>query len=135
MTTREDWNPDSACLEMAFLFNQADQIINQPHYQVSVSADELDTPSADSLLSDRSKRIARTYNIMPSPILTPAQQNLMNFLDKLATSPYSTQLMEEGNRVLDAAVEENQRLQESIHSASNAMRNVRQCADLDGGIQ
>ncbi len=49
MTTREDCSPDSACLEMAFLFNQADQIINQPHYQVSVSADELDTPSADSL--------------------------------------------------------------------------------------
>lgn len=72
---------------------------------------------------------------MPSPILTPAQQNLMNFLDKLATSPYSPELMQEGNQVLDAAVEENQRLQESIHSASNAMRNVRQCADLDGGIE
>ena len=133
MTTREDCSPDRACLEMAFLFNQADQIINQPHYQ-DASADELEPPSADSLPTT-DKRIARTYNIMPSPILTPAQQNLMNFLDKLATSPYSTQLMEEGNRVLDAAVEENQRLQESIHSASNAMRNVRQCADLDGGIE
>lgn len=42
--------------------------------------------------------------------LTPAEQNLLNFLDKLATSPYSTQLMEEGNRVLDEAVEENQEL-------------------------
>jgi hypothetical protein len=67
--------------------------------------------------------------------LTPAEQNLLNFLDKLATSPYSAQLMEEGNRVLDEAVEENQRLQDSIHSASNAMRNARQCANLDGGIQ
>lgn len=67
--------------------------------------------------------------------LTPAEQNLLNFLDKLATSPYSPELMQEGNQVLDAAVEENQRLQESIHSASNAMRNVRQCADLDGGIE
>jgi hypothetical protein len=72
---------------------------------------------------------------MPEPILTPAQQNLLNFLDKLATSPYSTQLMEEGSRVLDAAVEENQRLSDSIHSASNVMRNARQCADLDGGIE
>jgi hypothetical protein len=67
--------------------------------------------------------------------LTPAQQNLMNFLDKLATSPYSPELMQEGNQVLDAAVEENQRLCDSIHSASNAMRNAGQCADLDGGIQ
>ena len=49
MTTQEDWNPDRACKEMAELFNQADQIINQPHYQVSVSADELEPPSADSL--------------------------------------------------------------------------------------
>ncbi|HEY9634869.1 MAG TPA: hypothetical protein V6D14_15810 [Coleofasciculaceae cyanobacterium] len=72
---------------------------------------------------------------MPEPIFTPAQQNLMNFLDKLATSPYSPELMQEGNQVLDAAVEENQRLQNSIHSASNAMRNARQCANLDGGIQ
>ncbi|HEY9834832.1 MAG TPA: hypothetical protein V6D26_30040 [Stenomitos sp.] len=49
MTIREDWNPDSACIEMAELFNQADKIINQPHYREDVSADELDTPSADSL--------------------------------------------------------------------------------------
>ncbi len=72
---------------------------------------------------------------MPSPILTPAQQNLMNFLDKLATSPYSPELMQEGNQILDAAVDSNQRLSDSIHSASNAMRNARQCANLDGGIQ
>jgi hypothetical protein len=49
MTTQEDWNPSSACEEMAFLFNQADKIINQPHYREDVSADELQTPSADSL--------------------------------------------------------------------------------------
>jgi hypothetical protein len=67
--------------------------------------------------------------------LTPAQQNLLNFLDQLATSSYSPELMQEGNRVLDAAVDENQRLQDSIHQASNAMRNARQCVDLDGGIQ
>jgi hypothetical protein len=40
--------PERACEELAELFSQANQIINQPHYQVPVSADELDTPSADS---------------------------------------------------------------------------------------
>jgi hypothetical protein len=49
MTTQEDWNPDRACKEMAELFNQADQIISQPHYQEDVSADELEPPSADPL--------------------------------------------------------------------------------------
>jgi hypothetical protein len=43
--------------------------------------------------------------------------------------------MLEGNQVLDAAVEENQRLQDSIHSTSNAMRSVRQCAELSGGSE
>jgi hypothetical protein len=71
---------------------------------------------------------------MTEPQLTPAQQNLMSFLDKLASSPYSPGLMQEGNQVLDAAVKENQRLLDSIHSTSNAMRSVRQCAELEGGI-
>jgi hypothetical protein len=66
--------------------------------------------------------------------LTPTQQNLMDFLDKLATSPYSPQLMNEGYQALDAAVAETQQLQENIHRASNALRNVRQAAFLDGGI-
>ncbi len=39
-----------------------------------------------------------------APQLTPAQQHLMNFLDELATSPYSPELMQNGNQVLDAAV-------------------------------
>ena len=63
---------------------------------------------------------------------TPAQQNLLDFLDKLATSPYSPDLIVEGNQVLDAAVEENQRLSESIHQVSNAMRNAFNCAELEG---
>lgn len=71
---------------------------------------------------------------MQNPQLTPAQQDLMNFLDKLATSPYSPELMQEGNRVLDAAVEENQRLQDSIHTCSNAMRNAKSSALLDGEV-
>jgi glutaminase len=61
--------------------------------------------------------------------LTPTQQNLMDFLNKLAIAPYSPQLMEEGNQVLDAAVAESQQLQENIHRASNAMRNARRCGN------
>jgi hypothetical protein len=59
------------------------------------------------------------------PQLTPAQQNLMDFLNKLAIAPYSPELMQEGNQALDAAVAETQQLQENIHRASNAMRNAR----------
>ena len=68
------------------------------------------------------------------PELTPVQQNLMDFLNKLATSPYSPQLMNEGYQALDAAVEETQQLQDNIHRASNAMRSAQQAAKLDGGI-
>jgi len=71
---------------------------------------------------------------MTEPKLTPAQQNLMSFFDKLASSPYSPELMQEGYQALDAAVEENQRLKDSIDSTSNAMRSVRQCTELSGGI-
>jgi hypothetical protein len=49
MTTQSDWNPDQACEEMAFLFNEADQIISQPHYQQDdASADRPDISSADA---------------------------------------------------------------------------------------
>jgi hypothetical protein len=68
------------------------------------------------------------------PGLTPAQQNLMDFLNKLASSPYSPQLMEEGNQALDAAVEETQQLQDNIHRVCNAMRSAQQTAKLDGVI-
>jgi hypothetical protein len=64
-----------------------------------------------------------------NPELTPAQQNLMDFLNKLTSSPYSPELMEQGNQALDAAVAENQQLQENIHRVSNAMRNQRRCGD------
>ncbi|MBD0343530.1 MAG: hypothetical protein ICV55_10900 [Coleofasciculus sp. C3-bin4] len=67
--------------------------------------------------------------------LTPAQQNLLNFLDKLASSPYSPALMQEGNEALDQAVEEHRRLEESIHETSSALANHTAAANLDGGIQ
>jgi hypothetical protein len=66
------------------------------------------------------------------PQLTPAQQNLMNFLDKLASSPYSPELMQEGYQALDAAVEENERLINSINGASSAFATAKKCAELDG---
>lgn len=72
---------------------------------------------------------------MNEPQLTPAQQALSYYLDKLASSPYSPELIQEGNQILDAAVEEHQRLQDSIHSTSNAMRNAQQCASLEGGSE
>jgi hypothetical protein len=67
--------------------------------------------------------------------LTPAQQNLMNFLDKLASSPYSPALIQEGNEALDQAVEEHRRLEESIHQTSSAISNHTAAASLDGEIQ
>jgi hypothetical protein len=72
---------------------------------------------------------------MADPKLTPAQQTLLNFLDQLATSPYSPQLMEEGNQALDEAVEEYRRLQESINEAGSAIASFKTAAQLDEGIQ
>ena len=63
---------------------------------------------------------------------TPAQQNLLNFLDILASSPYSPELMQEGYQALDAAVEENERLMDSINGASSAFATAKKCAELDG---
>ena len=67
--------------------------------------------------------------------LTPAQQKLSDFLDKLASSSYSPQLMQEGNQALDEAVEEQRRLTESIHEADSAIASYKEAAQLDGGIQ
>ncbi len=50
MTQKIEWNPDTAGEEMAALFDQADSIFQQPHYQqVEASGDELHTRTADSL--------------------------------------------------------------------------------------
>ena len=65
---------------------------------------------------------------MTEPQLTPAQQNLMSFLDKLASSPYSLELMQEGYQALDAAVEENERLMDSINGTSSALATAKKCA-------
>lgn len=50
MDGETEWNPDTAGKEMAALFDQADSIFQQPHYQqVEGSGDELHTRTADSL--------------------------------------------------------------------------------------
>ena len=59
------------------------------------------------------------------PELTPAQQKLMDFLNKLATSNYSPKLMQEGSEVLDAAVKESRQIEDNIHRCENALRNAR----------
>lgn len=64
------------------------------------------------------------------PQLTPAQEELMNFLEKLATSPCTHQLMEEGYSALDAAVEESQRLQDSITTASKSLNTTKRENEL-----
>ncbi|HEY9606473.1 MAG TPA: hypothetical protein V6C85_32995 [Allocoleopsis sp.] len=48
MTTQSDWNPERAGEEMAFLFNEADQIISQPHYKEDASADRPHISSAST---------------------------------------------------------------------------------------
>ena len=59
---------------------------------------------------------------MHEPSLTPAQEALMGFLDRLAsTDRVSPDLLEEGNQVLDQAVEERRRLEDSITDASKAI--------------
>jgi hypothetical protein len=54
--------------------------------------------------------------------LTPAQQALMDFLEKLATSPYSPALMEEGDRAFDAALGEDQQNLEAKASSEDLAR-------------
>jgi hypothetical protein len=40
------------------------------------------------------------------PELTPKQQQLMDFLNELATTPLTTEVLARGNQLLDAAVDE-----------------------------
>ncbi len=54
-----------------------------------------------------------------------ANQKLSDFLDKLASSTPSDELMQEGAEILDAAVDESRQLQESINRASSAIANTK----------
>ena len=48
------------------------------------------------------------------PELTPKQQQLMDFLNKLTTTPLTPETLAEGNRLLDEAADECRDLQQSI---------------------
>ncbi len=59
---------------------------------------------------------------MPEPILTPTQQALMGFLDRLAsTDRVSPDLLAEGTNLLDAAVEEHRQGADQIRNAGKAL--------------
>jgi hypothetical protein len=59
---------------------------------------------------------------MTEPSLTPAQQALMGFLERLASTDHvSPDLLKEGYQKLDQAVEERRRLDDSITDASKAI--------------
>ncbi len=48
------------------------------------------------------------------PQLTPKQQQLMEFLNELATTPLTPEKLAQGNQLLDAAADECRDLQQSI---------------------
>ena len=48
------------------------------------------------------------------PELTPKQQELMDFLNELATTPLTTEVLARGNQLLGAAADECRDLQQSI---------------------
>jgi hypothetical protein len=55
---------------------------------------------------------------MSQPELTPKQQALMDFLNKLATTPLTPEKLAEGNALLDAAADECRQQQRELHSSS-----------------
>jgi hypothetical protein len=48
------------------------------------------------------------------PELTPKQQALMNFLDQLATTSVTPEMLARGNQLLDAAADECRQQQDSL---------------------
>jgi hypothetical protein len=48
------------------------------------------------------------------PELTPKQQQLMDFLNELATTPVTPEVLARGNQLLDAAADECRNLQQSL---------------------
>lgn len=60
------------------------------------------------------------------PQLTPAQQALMDFFNEFAAAPTATPgMLQRGYDLLDEAVEETRRLQDSITDASKTLYNAR----------
>jgi hypothetical protein len=54
---KPNWNPDTACEEMAALFDRADQITSKPIYQVQASTEPTkeDAGSTDQTTEEQSQ--------------------------------------------------------------------------------
>ncbi len=64
------------------------------------------------------------------PQLTPAQQALMDFFNEFSAAPTATrEMLTKGYDLLDEAVEENRRLQDSITDASKALYTAKKEAE------
>ncbi len=57
------------------------------------------------------------------PELTPKQQQLMNFLKELATTPLTPETLAQGNQLLDAAADEYRQQQEPVRQQQEGVSN------------
>jgi len=57
------------------------------------------------------------------PELTPKQQELMHFLNRLATTPLTPEALAQGNQLLDAAANEYRQKQEPVHQQQEGANN------------
>jgi hypothetical protein len=60
---------------------------------------------------------------MSQPELTPKQQELMEFLNQLATTPLTPQTLAQGNQLLDAAADEYRQQQEPVRQQQGGANN------------
>jgi hypothetical protein len=77
------------------------------------STKDLSRPGAD-LLPDRTNDLEIKPIMADQPELTAKQQKLMDFLNELATTPVTPELVARGNQLLDAAADECRQQQEAI---------------------
>jgi hypothetical protein len=57
------------------------------------------------------------------PELTPKQQALMNFFNKLATTPLTPEALAQGNALLDDAADECRQQQDSLRQQQESANN------------
>jgi hypothetical protein len=57
------------------------------------------------------------------PDLTPQQQILMDFLNELATTPVTPEVLARGNQLLDNAAEEYRQQQDSLRQEQGGISN------------
>jgi hypothetical protein len=57
------------------------------------------------------------------PKLTPKQQQLMDFLDQLVTTPLTPERLAQGNQLLDAAADECRQQQDSLRQQQESANN------------